>query len=94
MLAGNASMGGCAYIDNASPSFINCRFEGCRALHPEAGLGGAIYVLGAGAQPKLQVRLSCGVVPSRVGCRGWYAVLEGGPNEQLCASLCTVRWST
>lgn len=55
MLNGNASLGGCAYIENASPSFINCQFEGCRSMHPESGLGGAIYVLGEGAQPKLQV---------------------------------------
>lgn len=55
MLAGNSSLGGCAYIKDASPAFIKCRFENCRARHAEAGLGGAMYVEGAAANPKLQV---------------------------------------
>lgn len=54
MVRGNASEGGAAWIRDTSPTLSTCVFDGCQSLYPGAGFGGAVYVEGLGAAPRLQ----------------------------------------
>jgi hypothetical protein len=52
IFGGIAAKGGCVYIDRASPTILDMAFIGCQATSGVAR-GGAIYVQGAQARPRI-----------------------------------------
>lgn len=54
MLNGNATVGGGALVTDSSPNITSCVFHNCSSNFTGAGFGGAVYVEGPRAAPRLR----------------------------------------
>lgn len=81
MVRGNAPVGGAALIEGSSPTLSTCVFEGCQSAAAGAGFGGAVYIEGGTAAPRI---LSCTFVGNFANNGGALYLKYGGLAVEGC----------
>lgn len=82
MVGGNADVGGAAKIEGTSPTLSTCVFENCWSAANGAGFGGAVYIEGLAAVPRI---LDCSFVGNYANNGGALYLKYGNLTVEGCA---------